>query len=257
MNTLRQRIVAIAADFVPDSDKDAALALCEMRQALLDAVVECPSPAPVSHSVGTPVAWVIPGNDQARADGSIDAMAWEQGEFTRPLYDRAEASLMRWDRSAVVAALQEWSEQKYGQAFSISACHDLLNVLKDVTPSPQTNLRELALELLHALCGELRLNRGSHQDLINRARAVLNTPSPQSNVEGKAEAFDRIVAARKKHVDAVAAYNARREYVKSLPFEARFNLDAEHRAFSDAQSEFIKVAQEVADAALAAEGLGR
>lgn len=33
-----------------------------------------------------PVAWVIPGRDNARADGFIDAMAWEEGEFTKPLY---------------------------------------------------------------------------------------------------------------------------------------------------------------------------
>jgi hypothetical protein len=33
-----------------------------------------------------PVAWVIPGSDNARADGFIDAMAWQEGEFSRPLY---------------------------------------------------------------------------------------------------------------------------------------------------------------------------
>lgn len=42
------------------------------------------------------------------------------------------------------------------------------------------DFRGLALELLQALCGELRLNRGTHQDLINRARAELSTPSPAS-----------------------------------------------------------------------------
>lgn len=34
----------------------------------------------------TPVAWVIPGDDNARENGFIDAMAWQEGEFTRPLY---------------------------------------------------------------------------------------------------------------------------------------------------------------------------
>lgn len=33
-----------------------------------------------------PVAWVIPGDDNARDNGAIDAMAWEEGEFTKPLY---------------------------------------------------------------------------------------------------------------------------------------------------------------------------
>lgn len=33
-----------------------------------------------------PYAWVIPGDDQSRPSGSIDAMAWREGEFTKPLY---------------------------------------------------------------------------------------------------------------------------------------------------------------------------
>ena len=33
-----------------------------------------------------PVVWVIPGSDNARSDGFLDAMAWKEGEFTRPLY---------------------------------------------------------------------------------------------------------------------------------------------------------------------------
>lgn len=32
------------------------------------------------------VAWVIPGDDNARPNGFIDAMAWREGEFTRPLF---------------------------------------------------------------------------------------------------------------------------------------------------------------------------
>jgi hypothetical protein len=33
-----------------------------------------------------PVAWVIPGNDNAQDNGFLDAMAFRSGEFTRPLY---------------------------------------------------------------------------------------------------------------------------------------------------------------------------
>jgi hypothetical protein len=32
------------------------------------------------------VVWVIPGDDTARDNGFVDAMAWQQGEFSRPLY---------------------------------------------------------------------------------------------------------------------------------------------------------------------------
>lgn len=39
-----------------------------------------------------------------------------------------------------VAALREWSEQKYGQAFSISACRDLLGVLKGANQTPAPNV---------------------------------------------------------------------------------------------------------------------
>ncbi len=33
-----------------------------------------------------PVAWVVPGDDNANAYGFVDAMAWQEGEFSRPLY---------------------------------------------------------------------------------------------------------------------------------------------------------------------------
>lgn len=36
-------------------------------------------------ALSKPVAWVIPG-ENARDNGFIDAMAWEEGEFTKPLY---------------------------------------------------------------------------------------------------------------------------------------------------------------------------
>lgn len=44
-----------------------------------------------------PYAWVIPGDDQARDSGSIDAMAWREGEFTKPLYAQPSAAGMSRD----------------------------------------------------------------------------------------------------------------------------------------------------------------
>jgi len=38
-----------------------------------------------------PFAWVIPGDDNARGDGFLDAMAWESGEFSLPLYRAAKS----------------------------------------------------------------------------------------------------------------------------------------------------------------------
>jgi hypothetical protein len=101
------------------------------------------------------------------------------------------------------------------------------------TPDPETMIQRIVdrFEVLNLLDDATKTGRDQPDD----------TPS---------SSFNRIVEARRKHVDAVAVYNARREYLHSLPFEARFNLDAEYRAMSDAQSEFIKTAQDVADAAL-------
>ena len=68
--------------------------------------------------------------------------------------------------------------------------------------------------------------------------------------------FGRIVAARKAHVEAVSAYNARHALAQSERARGNWSikLDAEYRTMSDAQSEFIRVAQEVADAALNTSG---
>lgn len=35
-----------------------------------------------------PVAWIIPGDDNAYANGALDARISQEGEFTRPLYAR-------------------------------------------------------------------------------------------------------------------------------------------------------------------------
>jgi len=39
-----------------------------------------------ARSTAEPVAWVIPGDDNARHDGALSAMAWQEGEFSCPLY---------------------------------------------------------------------------------------------------------------------------------------------------------------------------
>lgn len=68
-----------------------------------------------------------------------------------------------------IAALQSWSEQKYGKAFSISACHDLLNVLKDVAPSePKRWLLEE-----HLPGGTVRWHCFEHEHQC-RARGVIS-----------------------------------------------------------------------------------
>ena len=42
--------------------------------------------APPAPSVAEPVAWVIPGDDNARQDGWLDAKCFKDGEFSLPLY---------------------------------------------------------------------------------------------------------------------------------------------------------------------------
>lgn len=52
-----------------------------------------------------------------------------------PLYASSAFSVSKADR---ISALQSWSEQKYGERFSVSACHDLLNVLNEYAPPAPT-----------------------------------------------------------------------------------------------------------------------
>jgi hypothetical protein len=42
--------------------------------------------APDAPRAPEPVAWVIPGDDTAKMDGSIDARIDQEGEFSRPLW---------------------------------------------------------------------------------------------------------------------------------------------------------------------------
>lgn len=64
-------------------------------------------PVPVS---GEPVAWVIPGDDSAREDGSIDAMAWQEGEFSKPLY-AGPSDAMKCDPDACKAHIDVFMEK--------------------------------------------------------------------------------------------------------------------------------------------------
>ncbi|WP_019997302.1 hypothetical protein [Aureimonas ureilytica] len=71
-------------------------ALCNKLAALAS------DPAPAGEAV-EPVAWVIPGDDNANADGWIDCRADRWGEFTRPLYAHPdpEAARLREDLERV------------------------------------------------------------------------------------------------------------------------------------------------------------
>ncbi|WP_234896379.1 hypothetical protein [Sinorhizobium meliloti] len=90
------------------------------------------------------------------------------------------------------------------------------------------------------------------RDLERRARKFLATLAPDhaDAAQSGGEAFDKIVAARKAHVDAVAAYNARLEFVRAERERGnRLNVDPEYAAMSEAQSAFYRTVQELADAA--------
>ena len=90
--------------------------------------------------------------------------------------------------------------------------------------------------------------------LHQRGERIMSAIEPAGvGVEtAKAEAFDKIVAARRKHVDAVAAYNARRELATAERMRGSWaiKLDDEYRVMHDAQSELFAVMQSVCDAAL-------
>lgn len=69
-------------------------------------------------------------------------------------------------------------------------------------------------------------------------------------------AFARIVAARKAYVEAATAYNTRLALVTSERSRGNWSMkvDDEARIMWDAQSAFIKAAQDEADDALKAKG---
>lgn len=77
-------------------------------------------------------------------------------------------------------------------------------------------------------------------------------------IEQKAEAFDVIVAARRSHIDAVEAYNARLDLVKNERLRGNWhlNVDDEFAAVSRAQRELIRVVQDLSDTALLSEIAG-
>lgn len=77
-------------------------------------------------------------------------------------------------------------------------------------------------------------------------RAAVASPAPAS------EPIAVLAAARKAHMDALDAYNARVKLVRAERERGNhsMNVNAENRAMSHAQSAFIKAAQDIADAAL-------
>jgi hypothetical protein len=80
------------------------------------------------------------------------------------------------------------------------------------------------------------------------------SPPLSREEEASAEAFARIVAARRAYVEATETYNARLSLVNSERAKVNWSMrvDDEARAMWDAQSAFIKAAQDETDAALAA-----
>lgn len=96
---------------------------------------------------------------------------------------------------------------------------------------------------------------------ISDAQAALAEAEERGRIEeqercaAKEEAFDKIVAARRKHVEAVNAYNARRELATAERMRGSWaiKLDEEYRAMHDAQSDLFATMQAVCDAAITKE----
>jgi hypothetical protein len=77
-----------------------------------------------------PVCWVIPGDDNAKMNGAVDAMAWREGEFTKPLFDQPNSFSMDRHIEALdrVAELEALLRDLAGDEFWLvhgSAMHDV------------------------------------------------------------------------------------------------------------------------------------
>jgi hypothetical protein len=85
-------------------------------------------------------------------------------------------------------------------------------------------------------------------ELLEAELAATLSAAPAS----AAEPLARLAKARQEHIDAVNHYNHRLHLMNEERKRGNWSMkvDAENRAISDAQSEFIKIAQDVADAAL-------
>jgi hypothetical protein len=99
-----------------------------------------------------PVAWVIPGDDNARADGFLDAMAWQEGEFTRPLYAALALPLpVQEQKDMKLEITKEWFEKRAAQEgdLEIGAGKRLTSTL-NLTDAEIANFERLAFEALPA-----------------------------------------------------------------------------------------------------------
>lgn len=86
---------------------------------------------------------------------------------------------------------------------------------------------------------------------LTLAQSLEDRPLYSTSPAAPVRAFDQIVAARKAYVDAVAAYNARLEFVRAERERGNWlNVDPEYAAMSEAQSAFYRTVQELADAAI-------
>lgn len=84
-------------------------------------------------------------------------------------------------------------------------------------------------------------------------QAVNSYASSLQEIAEKDALITELAAARKMHVDAVNAYNDKLRRVKAERAAGDWSsrMDQQYKAMSDAQSAFIKAAQDIADSALA------
>lgn len=80
--------------------------------------VGCPIPGacacPAERAEAVPAVWVIPGDDNANCNGFVDAMAYQKGEFTLPLY--------RMEKIAFASPAPTLVEPPAGDKFTESGC---------------------------------------------------------------------------------------------------------------------------------------
>ncbi|WP_391564602.1 Lar family restriction alleviation protein [Sinorhizobium meliloti] len=143
---------------------------------------------------------------------------------------------------------------------------ELTEILENVVDFAASRIRSCLLDKPEAVEGDWEAlkaakyllwykDKGGNTDHCQEAwkqlRAALARPADTDAAQSGGEAFDKIVAARKAHIDAVAAYNARLEFVRAERERGNWlNVDPEYAAMSEGQSAFYRTVQELADAAI-------
>ena len=137
--------------------------------------------APAQKTELVPVAWIAPGPDTARDNGFLDAMAWQDGEFTSPLVRLSDAAAAlseeRQRADAAEAERDQWRDSERRRFFACAAALERAGVAELQYDSllAESLALNARLEAAEATVERLRAALATTVDDIEQMRADLVT----------------------------------------------------------------------------------